>query len=163
MHPFHLRRRCKKHRLLSNHLGPPYPAYGLFSLSHSYVRKPTRDSADELRKLMKIMKMVNMKMMKIKMSAVKMLVASFLPLISIRINTTRLLFSHSVSSFVCAPASRPKSDLMETKLQWSKIFPPLNLELPQPLNVTPYLASPDALAFVWQGRGRLVLAGRGMG
>ena len=107
-------------------------------------------------KMTKMMKIVKIKM---KMSAVKMLVASFLPLISIRINTTRLLFSHSVSSFVCAPASRPKSDLMETKLQWSKIFPPLNLELPQPLNVTPYLASPDALAFVWQARGHQVAAG----
>ena len=159
MQPFHLRRRCKKHRLLSSPLGPPYPAYGLFSLSHSYVRKPTRDSADELRKLMKIMKMVNMKMMKIKMSAVKMLVASFLPLISIRLDTTHLLFSHSVSSFVCAPTSRPKSDLMDSKLQWTEIFPHLNLELPQPLNVTPYLAPPDALPFVWQARGHLVAAG----
>ena len=129
MQPFHLRRRCKKHRLLSNHLGPPYLAYGLFSLSHSYVRRPTRDSADELRKLMKIMKMVNMKMMKIKMSAVKMLVASFLPLISIRINTTRLLFSHSVSSFVCAPTSRPKSDLMDSKLHCRPSFPCLNFEI----------------------------------
>ena len=104
--------------------------------------------ADELRKLMKM-----------KMSAVKMLVASFLPLISIRLDTTHLLFSHSVSSFVCAPTSRPKSDLMDSKLQWTEIFPHLNFELPQPLNVTPYLAPPDALPFVWQARGHLVAAG----
>ena len=113
-----------------------------------WVSIPTWDLADELRKLMKM-----------KMSAVKMLVASFLPLISIRLDTTHLLFSHSVSSFVCAPTSRPKSDLMDSKLQWTEIFPHLNLELPQPLNVTPYLAPPDALPFVWQARGHLVAAG----